>query len=116
MRTAPREGGAEVGYVDKDWPIERNRFRHPPQLDPWHPIGEITAELVANMRFRRQVLRLHRLGPRITAEFLAEIGAERSIQTVIDQKLNTYADLDLEALEATGRDKFWPAPIHGVER
>ncbi len=78
MRTAPREGGAEVGYVDKDWPIERNRFRHPPQLDPWRPIGEITAELVANMRFRRQVLRLHRLGPRITAELLAEIGAERS--------------------------------------
>ncbi len=80
------------------------------------PIGEIAAELVANMRFRRQVLRLHRLGPRITAELLAEIGAERSIQTVIDQKLNTDADLDLEALEATGRDKFWPAPIHGVER
>ena len=49
MRPAPREGGAEVGYVDKDWPIERNRFRHPPQLDPWHPIGEIAAELVANV-------------------------------------------------------------------
>ncbi len=42
--------------------------------------------------------------------------AERSIQTVIDQKLDTYADLDLEALEATGGDKFWPAPLNMVER
>ena len=43
-------------------------------------------------------------------------GAERSIQTVIDQKLDTYADLDLEALEATGGDKFWPAPLNMIER
>ncbi len=50
MRTAPREGGAEVGYVDKDWPIERNRFRHPPQLDPWHPIGEIAHDVVVALR------------------------------------------------------------------
>ncbi len=51
MRTAPREGGAEVGYVDKDWPIERNRFRHPPQLDPWHPIGEIAHDVVVAVLF-----------------------------------------------------------------
>ena len=42
--------------------------------------------------------------------------AERGIQTVVDQKLDTYADLDLEALEATGGDKFWPAPLNMVER
>jgi len=115
MRTAPREGGAEVGYVDIDWPIERNRFRHPPQLDPWHPIGQIAAEVVADMKFRRQVLRLHRLGPRVTAELLAEIGAERSITTIIDQKLKKYASLDPEALEATGGDDFWPVRLHKVE-
>ena len=50
MRTAPREGGAEVGYVDIDWPIERNRFRHPPQLDPWHPIGEIADDVVVALQ------------------------------------------------------------------
>ncbi len=32
------------------------------------PIGEIAAELVANMRFRRQVERLHRLGARVVGE------------------------------------------------
>ncbi len=56
MRTAPREGGAEVGYVEKDRPIERNRFRHPPQLDPWHPIGEIAHDVVVAVLGRRQHL------------------------------------------------------------
>ena len=41
----------------------------------------IAANVVANLRFRRQVERLHRLGPRAIAELLAELGAERSIQT-----------------------------------
>ena len=42
--------------------------------------------------------------------------AERSIQTVINQKLERYAGLDPEALETTGGDRFWPAPLHGIER
>ena len=89
------------------------RGRRAPGL---HPIGQIAAEVVADIRFRHQVLRLHRLGPRVTAEFLAELGTERSIQTVIDQKLNRYAQLDPEALEATGGDEFSPAPLHEVRR
>ncbi len=79
------------------------------------PFGPIAAEVVADMRFRHQVLRLHRLGPRVTAELLAEIGAERSIQTVIDQKLDTYAELEPEPLEVAGGDDFWSVPIHGVK-
>ncbi len=78
------------------------------------PFGQIAAEVVADMRFRHQVLRLHRLGPRVTAEFLAELGAERSIQTVIDQKLDTYAALDPETLKVTGGDGFWPVPVRKV--
>ena len=78
------------------------------------PIGQIAAEVVADMRFRHQVLRLHRLGPRVTAELLAEIGAERSIQTVIDQKLDRYTEIEPEALEVTGSDGFWPLPIRKV--
>ena len=46
---------------------------------------------------------------------LAELGAERSIQTVIDQKLDTYAELEPEVLEAAGGDEFWQPPLHGVE-
>ena len=78
------------------------------------PFGPIAAEVVSDMRFRHQVLRLYRLGPRVTAEFLAELGAERGIQTVIDQKLDTYAELEPETLEATGGDGFWPVPVRRV--
>jgi len=115
MRTAPREGGAEVGYVDIDWPIERNRFRHPPQLDPWHPIGQIAAEVVADMRFRRQVLRLHRLGPRVTGEVLAHLGAKHGIQTSVEQTVEHFAGLDAAALAAAGAGDFWPLPLHEVK-
>ena len=85
-------------------------------IESLRPIGQITAEVVADQKFRRQIERLHRLGPRVTAEFLAELGAERSIQTVIDRKLDTYAELEPEALEVTGGDGFWPVPLHEVRR
>ena len=80
------------------------------------PGNETAAETASDLWFRRQVQRLHRLGPRVTAEMLAEIGAERGIQTVIDQKIETYTALDIEALEATGGDDFSPVPIHEVRR
>ncbi len=79
-------------------------------------IGAIAAEVVAGMKFRRQVLCLHRLGPRVVGELLAEIGAERSITTIIDRKLDTYAGLDPEALEVTGGSDFWQPPLHGVDQ
>ena len=79
-------------------------------------IGEIAAEVVADLRRRRKVQQFYRLGDRVLGEFLAEIGADRGIQTIIDQKLKKYASLDPEALEATGGDDFWPVPLHGVER
>ncbi len=88
----------------------------PPTCGSFRPIGQIAAEVVADLRFRRQVLRLHRLGPRVTAELLAELGVERSIMTLIDGKLDRYTDLDPKTLEAAGGDGFPPLPIHGIER
>ena len=73
------------------------------------------ADVVADPRFQRQVERLHRLGPRATAELLAEIGVERSIQTVIDSKLAIYTELDPATIEAGGADRFWPIPIREVQ-
>ncbi len=78
------------------------------------PIGQSAAEAVADLRFRRQVQLLHALGPRVTAELLAEIGAERSITTIIDRKLTRYAELEPETLEAVGGDRFWPLPLREV--
>ena len=80
----------------------------------FRPIGEVAAAVVADLRFRRKVQQLHRLGDRVLGELLAELGAERGIQTIIDQKLDIYAELNPEALEAAGGDKFWPAPLHEV--
>ncbi len=88
--------------------MSNNRDQH------LRPIGEVAAELVADMKFRRQVLRLHNLGPRAVGELLAEVSAERGIRTVVDQKLSRYATIESEALEATGGDGFWPAPLHEV--
>ena len=78
-------------------------------------IGSLTADIAANLRFRRQVEHLHGLGPRAVGELLAEIGAERSIQTVIDRKLDRYSQLKPGALSAAGGDRFPVVPVHLVE-
>ena len=88
--------------------------RHFFGIEPLRQIGDVAAEVVADLAFRRKIKRLHRLGPRVIGELLAELGAERSGQTVIDKKLDTYATLGPEAIEAAGGDKFWPVPIHEV--
>ncbi len=85
-----------------------------PNSGTFRPIGQVAAEIVARLRFRRQVERVHTLGPRVTAELLAEIGAERSIMTLIDQKIDRYAELEPGALEVTGGDQFWSAPLYVV--
>ena len=86
----------------------------PPACGSLRPIGEVAAEVVADLRYRRQVIRLHNQGPRVLAEFLAEIAAERSIGIIIDRKIDRYADLDPAAIEAAGADQFWPAPLREV--
>ena len=79
-------------------------------------IGAIAAEVVADLRFRRKVIRLHRQGPRVLSELLAELSVERDIGTIIDQKLDRYVEIEPKALQATGGDTFSPVPIHGVQR
>ncbi len=74
----------------------------------------IAADIVADLRFRRRVERLHALGPRVVAELLSEIGAERSIATIIDRKLATYVDIDAASIESAGGESFWPLPFWAV--
>ena len=83
----------------------------PPTTDRSKLIGSVAAETVASLLFRRKVEQVHSLGPRATAELLAELGAERSILTVINDKLERYADLDPKAVAAAGGDDFWPVPL-----
>ena len=79
-------------------------------------IGPIAAEIVADLRFRHHVERLHRFGPRVASELLAEVGAEHGIRTIVDQKLARFAELDPETVAATGGDEFSPALIHEVPK
>ena len=74
-----------------------------------------TADIIADMRQQRHVRKLHRLGPRVLDALLVEIGAERSITTIIEQKIERYAAIEPLALEATGGDNFWPVPVRKVE-
>ncbi len=85
-------------------------------IEPLRPRGPVAvaADVVADLRRRRQVQRLHRRGDRVLGEFLAEIGAERGITTIIDQKMEKYINIDPAALEATGGDQFPAVPIHAV--
>ena len=88
--------------------------KYPSVCGTFRRVGAVAAEVIADLRFRRQVEYVHALGPRVTAELLAEIGAERGIRTVIDQKLDRYAVLDPDTIEAAGGNDFWPTPLHAV--
>ena len=90
--------------------------RHWLGVEPLHPVGQIAAEVVADLTFRRKVERLHRLGPRVVGELLAELGVERSIMPTIHEKLERYANINPQTLRAVGGDDFWPAPLHEVRR
>ena len=69
---------------------------------------------IADVKYRRNIERLYLKGPRVVGELLAEIGAERSIQTIIDNKLSRYAEIDDTALAVTGGDRFPETPLHEV--
>ncbi len=101
----------QVGFNPAAHPIIARHFFG---VEPFRQIGEVAAEVVSDLRRRRRIQQVHRLGDRVFGELLAELGAERGIMTIIDQKLAHYAGLDPEALEATGGDTFSPVPIHGV--
>ncbi len=82
----------------------------------FRPIGRVAAEVVADLRFRRKVQRLHRLGDLVLGEVFAHLGAMHGIQTSIEQTVERFTEPEPEALEATGGDNFWQPPLHRVER
>ncbi len=67
-----------------------------------------------DIRFERAVERLHKLGPRVLHEFLVQVGAERSIRTFLEDRIGSFASLDLDILAALTGDQMPPAPIHRV--
>ena len=92
--------------------------RRPTQLQTCgtlQPVGEVVADLVGELRFHRQVEKLHRLGPRPYGELLAEIGEQFKCRTFIDQRLRAYAALDPETVQALDGDRFPRPPLYPVK-
>ncbi len=111
VATNSRERAAESVPADLDPGTHPIIALHWFGMEPLHPIGPIAADVVADLQFRHQIERLHRLGPRVIGEILAHLGAKHTIRTSIEQTIEHFTELDSEVLEAAGGDEFWPAPI-----
>ncbi len=87
------------------------------KLDPLirQPTTDKDGEVVAGPRFERMVERLHRLGPRPTAEFPIEIARHTGQSSFIADRIQAYAALDPEFVRYIGGDNFPPMPL-GVVR
>jgi hypothetical protein len=84
-----------------------------PVLERTPSPASIAASIVSDQFFRRQVETLCRL-PRLAAELLAELAAERGMESVVRSKLDRYCSLPASVLAATGGDRFPPMPLHEV--
>ena len=73
-----------------------------------------TPAAIRDLRFRRDVDQLCRLGPRVVYEYLAEIGDARSVRTLLEDRAADYARIDQGHLAATRGDRFPQLPIHKV--
>ena len=66
------------------------------------------------MRLQRGAAHLHALGPRATAEFLAEIAGKIGAEGAIQSLLVEYQRLTPEMIRAVGADRFPPRPLRLV--
>ncbi len=74
------------------------------------PLSIGVALVVADLEFYRDVVRLHRLGPRAVYELLTEIGEQRLCRTFIEQRVQRFSKIDPDHLAALGGDTF-PRPL-----
>ena len=78
--------------------------------------AQVTVDLL-DVRFRRDVQRLHALGARSLYELLAELGATHLIRTPIETLVRCYVErLEPETVRAVGGDRFPPSPLYLVRR
>ena len=99
---------APLGSKVSGFPILRLHWPDFPSVEHIDA-GDDAPPFVRDLRFRRNVAKLHRLGPRVLHEYLVEVGAQRSIRTFLEDKIDDYTALDGRALAKLGGDRF-PAP------
>lgn len=88
-------------------------MRDAPDFRPIDPVTLTAGELLA---LRRQVERIHALGPRAVQELLIEIINEASPQARrrIVQRVEVYARIDGEILSMVGGDRSPAVPLRMV--
>lgn len=102
----PRYGGAGRGGIVENALVERPDNSPPPR--------PAQAARIGDPAYRRQVDRLHALGPRPLGELLVEIARNSSAPAVVADAIDRYADLDPGIVHQLGGDR-WPAmPLHEV--
>ncbi len=72
--------------------------------------------IVANVRSRRNLERVHGNGVRLVGELLDEIAREYGLGSVIDKKLENYAALSDKVLNVTDARDLPPLPLYEVGR
>ena len=77
-------------------------------------LSAVLTPVVTDLEFRRNVKRLHRLGPRAVCELLAEIGEQRLCRIFVEQRVQRYAEIDPDHLAALDGDTFPRPPLREV--
>ena len=72
-------------------------------------------DTVRRPRRQRAVAAIHRLGPRVLAELLDEIGRHHGIADALEARVIRCAGLDPEILRAVGADRFALPPVWVIE-
>ena len=129
MRNPPGDGGLRQAGTEKrlidpphicpfpanlSTPAEKKSGgHHQPLIAPGVSSATSAASIIVDPAFRRQIERLHQRGPRLIAELLAELAAERGLGTIIQRKLARYLNIPDAALDAVpGARQLPPMPPH----
>ncbi len=75
------------------------------------PLSVGIAPVVADLKFYRDVVHLHRLGPCALYELLTEIGEQRLCRTFIEQRVRRYSEINPDHLTALDGDTFPRPPL-----
>ena len=73
-------------------------------------------QTVTDLILRHMAIALHRLPPRVFAEYIVEDMASRTDANVAMRRLQRFAAIDPERLVATGGDRMPPMPLSIVPK